>query len=226
MRLVLLALLAIPVIAAAQDDDETWLGAGLYSRPKFDGSSDRRLDPIPVIRYYGSPWFARTTQGILEGGGRWQIGRGTAAGAQLAYEAGPLDHHPGPSLGAHVELDRNVGPAPVNGLLRVRQFLNNGRGIELDARGTIGVYEGYGFAAGLFGQATWASEKSFEAYYAVHDSGLLFTSVGALGSYDVSRRWLLLGSVEDRRLGNNALSSPFVTRRSSAYASLGLAYKY
>ena len=226
MRFVLLVLLVVPLAVAAQDDDETLLGAGLYSRPKFDGSSKRSLDPIPVVRYYGKPWFARTTQGILEGGGRWQIGKGLVAGAQLAYEAGPLDHHPGASIGVHLEVDRMLGPAPLNALVRLRQFLENGRGVEFDARATIGVYEGHGFAAGLFAQATWASEKLFEAYYAVHDSGLLFTSLGALGSYDLSRRWLLLGSVEERRLGDNAMPSPFVERRSSAYASLGLAYRF
>ena len=226
MRFVLLVLLVVPLAVAAQDDDETLLGAGLYSRPKFDGSSKRSLDPIPVVRYYGKPWFARTTQGILEGGGRWQIGKGVVAGAQLAYEAGPLDHHPGASIGVHLEVDRMLGPAPLNALVRLRQFRNNGRGVELDARATISVYEGHGFAAGLFGQATWASEKSFEAYYAVHDSGLLFTSLGALGSYDLSRRWLLLGSVEERRLGDNAMQSAFVERRASAYASLGLAYRF
>jgi len=226
MRFVLLVLLVVPLAVAAQDDDETLLGAGLYSRPKFDGSSHRSLDPIPVVRYYGKPWFARTTQGILEGGGRWQIGKGVVAGAQLAYEAGPLDHHPGASIGVHVEVDRMLGPAPLNALVRLRQFLENGRGVEFDARATVGVYEGHGFAAGLFGQATWASEKSFEAYYAVHDSGLLFTSLGALGSYDLSRRWLLLGSVEERRLGDNAMQSAFVERRASAYASLGLAYRF
>ena len=226
MRFVLLVLLVVPLAVAAQDDDETFLGAGLYSRPKFDGSSHRSLDPIPVVRYYGKPWFARTTQGILEGGGRWQIGKGVAAGAQLAYEAGPLDHHPGASIGAHIEVDRMLGPAPLNALVRLRQFLQNGRGMEFDARATIGVYEGHGFAVGLFGQATWASEKSFEAYYALHDSGLLFASLGALGSYDLSHRWLLLGSLEERRLGDNARQSAFVERRSAAYASLGLAYRF
>ena len=123
-------------------------------------------------------------------------------------------------------MDRMLGPAPLNALVRLRQFLENGRGVEFDARATVGVYEGHGFAAGLFGQATWASEKSFEAYYAVHDSGLLFTSLGALGSYDLSRRWLLLGSVEERRLGDHAMHSAFVERRASAYASLGLAYRF
>src|SRR3989442_9609752 len=137
MRFVLLVLLAVPLAVAAQDDDETLLGAGLYSRPKFDGSSKRSLDPIPVVRYSGKPWFARTTQGILEGGGRWQIGKGVAAGAQLAYEAGPLDHHPGASIGVHLEVDRMLGPVPLNALVRLRQFLPNGRGMEFDARATI-----------------------------------------------------------------------------------------
>lgn len=227
MRLALVLLLLVPLVALADDeDDATFIGAGLYSRPKYDGSSDRRVDPIPQIRYYGQPLFMRTTQGILEGGARWKIGRGTAAGAQVAYESGPLDHHPGASIGGHLELDRNLGPAPLNMLLRLRQFLDNGSGLELDARATLGVYEGYGFAAGIYGQATWANQKSFDAYYAVHDSGLLFTSIGALGSYDLSHRWLLLGSVEERRLGDAAMASPFVQRRSSPYASLGLAYRF
>jgi outer membrane scaffolding protein for murein synthesis (MipA/OmpV family) len=224
MRL-LLPLLFIPLIATAQDDDP-FLGAGVYARPKFDGSASRTVQLIPAVRYYGQRWFARTTQGILEGGARWSLGKGVDAGAQLAYESGPLDHHPGASLGAHLEVDRMLGPAPLNGLVRLRQFLDNGRGLELDARGTVGVYEGHGFAAGLFGQATWASGKAFDAYYAVHESGLLFTSLGALGSYDLSRRWLLLGSLEERRLGERAARSRFVERRSSAYASASLAYVF
>ncbi len=226
MRLILIVLLALPALALAQDDDETWLGAGLYTRPKFDGSSERWLEPIPVVRYYGSPWFARTVQGMLEGGARWKVGKDVAAGAQLAYEDGPLGHHPGASLGAHVEADRTLGPAPLNLLVRLRQFLDNGRGRELDLRATIGVYEGHGFTAGLFAQATWASEKSLEAYYAVKDSGLLFTSLGALGGYTLSRRWLLLASAEQHRLGDAALRSPLVERRTNAYGSLSLAYRF
>ena len=226
MRFVLLVLLVVPLAVAAQDDDETLLGAGLYSRPKFDGSSHRSLDPIPVVRYYGKPWFARTTQGILEGGARWNLREGLDLGAQLAYEQGPQDHDPGASVGVHAEWDSQLGPAPLNVLLRLRQFLDTDRGLQFDTRATLGVYEGHGLAAGVFAQATWASEKSFEAYYAVHDSGLLFTSLGALGSYDLSRRWLLLGSVEERRLGDHAMHSAFVERRASAYASLGLAYRF
>jgi outer membrane scaffolding protein for murein synthesis (MipA/OmpV family) len=225
MRLAILALLALPLAAAAQDDD-TLLGAGLYARPRFDGSTDRTVQLIPVLRYYGQPWFARTTQGVLEGGARWNLRPDIDAGAQLAYEDGPRDHNPGASLGVHLEADRMIGPAPVNGLLRVRQHLRSDRGTQLDARGTVGVYGGHGVAAGLFAQATWASEKSFEAYYGVRESGLLFISLGALASYDLARRWLLVGSIESRRLSDAAARSPIVERRSGVYVSAGIAYRF
>ena len=225
MRLVLLVAAALPVLAAAQDD-YTLFGAGVRTRPKFDGSAERTVDPIPVVRYYGQPWFARTTQGILEGGARWNMRPDLATGVQLAYEEGPLDHDPDASIGVHLEGDRMIGPAPVNGLLRVRQHLNTNRGTELDARATVGVYGGGGVAAGLFAQATWASGKKFEAYYGVHESGLLFVAVGALASYDLTHRWTLVGSIESRRLSDDAARSPIVERRSGIYASAGLAYRF
>src|SRR5207249_3839090 len=108
----------------------------------------------------------------------------------------------------HAEWDRKLGRVPIDGLVRVRQHLDTDRGLQLDARVTAGVYEGHGALAGVFGQFTLASEKFFQAYYGVRESGLLYTSLGALGSYDLARRWVLVGSVEARRLGDNAGRSP------------------
>jgi outer membrane protein len=225
MRLAILLVCALPILATAQDD-YTLFGAGVRTRPKFDGSSDRTVDLIPVVRYYGQPWFARTTQGILEGGARWDMRPGLDTGVQLAYEQGPRDHDPDASIGAHLEADRTIGPVPVNGLLRVRQHLNSNRGTQLDARATAGVYGSHGAALGVFAQGTWASEKSFEAYYGVHESGLLFVSLGVLGSYDFTHRWTLVGSIERRRLSDDAAQSPIVERRSAVYANAGIAYRF
>jgi outer membrane scaffolding protein for murein synthesis (MipA/OmpV family) len=225
MHRLLLVVLVFPALAWAQDEG-TLFGAGVRTRPRFDGSNDRTTDLIPIISYYGKQWFARTTQGILEGGARWSVRKDLDVGAQLAYEQGPQDHSPGASLGVHAEAERNIGPVPVDALLRVRQFLDTDRGVQLDARATVGVYGAHGVLAGVFAQATWASEKSFEAYYGVHQSGLLFTSVGALASYELTHRWQLVGSVESRRLGDKAAESPIVQRRSGVYASAGLAYRF
>ena len=86
MRL-LAILLFIPAVALAQDD-YTLLGLGVRSLPEYDGSSKQELELIPVVRYYGRTLFARTTQGTLEGGARWEVARGLHAGVQLAYVGG------------------------------------------------------------------------------------------------------------------------------------------
>ncbi len=228
-------LLALPVVASAQNtapDDSTLIGAGIYSRPEYDSSNSQTIDLIPVLRYYGKPWFARTTQGILEGGARAELAPGLAIGAQLAYEAGRrasggvsgLD--PGASLGAHLEWDTKLGPAPLNVLFRTRKHLDADRGTQADLRFTAGVYGDSRTQAGVFAQATWANTKSMKSFYGVHDSGLLFTSLGVLGSHDLSRQWVLVGSVEGRRLASTPARSSIVERRTNYYASAGLAYRF
>jgi outer membrane scaffolding protein for murein synthesis (MipA/OmpV family) len=206
--------------------EEILLGAGARNRPVFDGSADQTTDLIPVVRYYGTPWFARTTQGILEGGARFALKPGLDGGVQLAYEAGPRDGDPGASLGLHMELDTKIGPAPLNLLARTRTHLDSDRGSQADVRVTLGVYRRGGLQAGVFGQATWASEKHMQAYYGVGDAGLLFTSAGLLGSYDLARHWVAVASAELRRLASEPSRSAFVQDRTSHYFSAGLAYRF
>lgn len=219
----LFAALLFPLLVQAQ---ETLIGAGVRSRPEFDGFSDRTSDLVPVLRYYGTPWFARTTQGMLEGGARWSVGPGTALGAQLAYEQGPRDKDPGASMGVHAEWDGRLGPVPLDALVRLRQHTDANRGLQADLRLTAGVYEGHGVLAGVFGQVTYANEDYYRAYYEVDSSGIVYASFGALASYDLSHRWVLVGSVERRRLTDDAARSPLVAQRSASYATLGLAYRF
>jgi outer membrane scaffolding protein for murein synthesis (MipA/OmpV family) len=219
---VLFALL-VPLSLQAQD---ILLGAGARNRPVYDGSGEQTTDLIPVVRYYGRPWFARTTQGLLEGGARYALNPGLDGGVQFAYEQGPRDGDPGASLGLHMELDTTIGPAPLNVLARTRTHLDSDRGSEADVRATIGLYGSRGLALGVFGQGTWANEKHTEAYYGVRHAGLLFTSVGILGSYDLARRWVAVASAELRRLASEPSRSAFVQDRTNYYFSAGLAYRF
>ncbi|MDF3011235.1 MAG: MltA-interacting protein MipA, partial [Burkholderiales bacterium] len=187
---------------------------------------EQTTDLIPVVRYYGRPWFARTTQGLLEGGARYALNPGLDGGVQFAYEQGPRDGDPGASLGLHMELDTTIGPAPLNVLARTRTHLDSDRGSEADVRATIGLYGSRGLQLGVFGQGTWANEKHTEAYYGVRHAGLLFTSVGILGSYDLARRWVAVASAELRRLASEPSRSAFVQDRTNYYFSAGLAYRF
>jgi len=226
-------LLLLPAAALAADErpqDElgTLLGLGVRSRPDYDGASKQVLQPFPMVRYYGPVLFARTTQGVLEGGARAELARGFFAGAQLAYEEGNdrtgLD--PGASAGIHLEWDTKAGPAPVNLLARTRFHLDSDRGAQTDLRGTVGVYGRHGLLVGVYAQATWASDEWVRSYYTTGDGGLLFTALGAEGAYDLSRKWVLFASVQLRRLQGDAATSPITEERTNYFASLALAYRF
>jgi outer membrane scaffolding protein for murein synthesis (MipA/OmpV family) len=80
--------------------------------------------------------------------------------------------------------------------------------------------------AGVFAQFTWASSRYLQAFYGGSGSGPLNAGVGALASYELGPSWLLLGSVELRRLLGDAASSALTETRDSYYASASVAYRF
>ena len=254
MRKLLLLLLA-PLAAQAQMQvpDYNWLGAGVRARPAYDGSAAKETELIPSIRYFGGPWFARTTQGMLEGGARLEVTRDLHLGAQLAYEVGRKsseavflasrnvpDIDPGVSLGVHAEWDAHIGPAPTTLLARLRRLVESDRGAQADLRYTVGVFGMGPVSAALFFQGTWASAKSNQSYYGVSNDvsattglpayspggGLLYTTGGVLYGIDIGTKWMIIGNLEARRLQGAAARSPLVEQPTSRYASASLAYKF
>jgi outer membrane scaffolding protein for murein synthesis (MipA/OmpV family) len=245
--------LMLPWAAFAELSNDALLGPGLRSRPAYDGSASQRLELVPVVRYFGQPWFVRSTQGVLEGGVRLELVPGLNVGAQLAYEPGRKtgesdflksrnvsDIDPGASLGLHLEWDHMFGPMPVTLLVRTRQRTDFDLGAQADLRLSAGVYRSGRVAAGVYTQATWANAKSAESFYGITSlqssvtglsalrvgSGWLFSSVGLLGSIDLSRNWMLVGSMEARRLQGDAARSPFAQRMSNYYVNTGIAYHF
>src|SRR5438309_912613 len=180
-RCLALALLLIaPLAALAQNvvPDYAWIGAGVRTRPAYDGSNAQRTDLIPTVRVYGEPWFARTTQGILEGGAKMQLARGLNVGAQLAYEGGRLasesdflggnnvpDIKPGASVGLHVEWDQKLGPMPLTLLARARRFADSDRGPQADLRLPAGAYGRGAITAGALIQGPPANSKPSQSCY-------------------------------------------------------------
>jgi outer membrane scaffolding protein for murein synthesis (MipA/OmpV family) len=250
----LLALLCSPAFAQVAPDDYTLLGAAVRTRPAYDGSRSQTTDLVPVIRYYGQPLFARTTQGMLEGGLHWNLGSGLAAGFQLAYEEGRdnsessfLREHnftddidAGGSLGAHVEWDTKVGPAPVGLLARYRQNVDSDRGALVDLRLNVGVYGDRGATLVVFSEASWGSGNANGTFYRVTPqqsaasgfaayepgSGLRHVALGLIGGYDFSRHWSLVASASQRWLQGDVAKSPLVEKKGNTYANAGIAYRF
>ena len=245
------ALMSSAVLAELSNDG--LIGPGLRSRPAYDGSDSQRTELVPVLRYFGPLLFARSTQGVLEGGLRVALAPGLHAGAQLAYEGGRrasesdllarhgiADIQRGASLGLQLEWDQSLGPMPFTLLVRARQNTDADLGAQVDTRLSAGVFKRGSVSAGVYVQGLWANAKSAKAYYGITaqqsaisglppfsaGNGWLAASAGLLGSVDISPQWVVVGSLEARRLRGDAAHSPLVERRSSHYLNAGLAYRF
>lgn len=251
--LVVLVTTFTPAQAEETPPVSTFIGAGIWSRPAYTGADSNRTTLIPELRYYGKPWFVRTTFGVLEGGMRYQALSGLTLGAQVAYEGNRnsdesafLSAHnlpslnPSLSLGFHAELVKKLGPMPVAALLRYRQDIDNNRGAQTDLRLEAGIFSGGGLNAGIFLQSTLADKKSNNYYYGIStqqsvssslsafdaQSGEMFSAYGLFFSYDLNPEWIVLGNVESRQVQGAVNDSPLVQQSSNAYLSLGLAYQF
>ena len=239
--------------ASAELSGDSLLGPALRFQPAYDGSAQQRWQMVPVLRYFGTYWFARSTQDILETGLRMQLMPGLHVGAQLAYEPGRLqaeapflrthelpDIDPGSSLGAHLEWDHFFGSCPVTLLLRARRFTDVRRGTQVDTRISAGMLRLGAFATALFAETTWANAQSIKSMYGVNarqadvsglpefnaGGGLLSVNMGIGWRWNLWRNWVLVGDVEVHRLVNSVARSPLVERRANSYEVLGVAYSF
>ena len=233
----------LPLLAQGQESDPSLLGGALWRRPAYDGSASMVTQPVPIISYEGYPWFARTLQGVLEGGLRKQLAHRLSFGVQLAYESGretsesellrsinAPNIQPSASVGAHVEWNPRLGPVPLWLLARVRHAVDVDHGLQADLRATVGVLDKARWQAAVYGQATWGDARSVRTFYGAPGfdpgGGLLSGGLGFFLLYDLSSRWVVMGSVERHRLYGDAVTSPFTERRSNTYGFVGPAYKF
>lgn len=209
--------------ARAQD---SLIGAGVQHRPSYDGSDVFEGNAVPVLRFSRGAWFARTTDGLAETGAQFSLGEGVMAGLQASYESGPRDDDPGLAAGAHVEWKTHVGPAPVYTLARWRKHLESEKGSSVDARVAAGLYQRGRVTAGAMGQVAWADEVYRFAYYGVHESGLLYGSLGLFASYEITTSLTGVGGMEVRQLASDLERSEFVEHRTNGYFNVGVTYRF
>ena len=234
-------------------DSESYVGMGVRVRPAYEGAGSNRVDAIPYVRWYGDHLYARTTQGILEGGWRTHPFAGIVLGAQLSYEEGREadesaflkergfeDLDPSASIGLHAEGDWKIGPVPLNALLRYRHDVDSDNGDQVDLRVTAGILDWNGLRAGLFGQLTWGDRDSMQRAFGITSaqsattslpayapgSGLRSSQIGITGDIDIARHWVGLWGIHLDVLQDDAADSPITRDRSNWFANAGIAYRF
>lgn len=250
---VLLVCLLMSPIVRAELSDDSWVGPGMRLQPAYDGSSTQRLQFVPVVRYFGDPWFLRSTQDVLETGVRMELAAGLHLGTQVAYEPGRkaqespflASHHVpdvdrGASFGGQCEWDHLFGRVPVTVVARLRQHTDLARGLQADVRVSAGILRHGRVGAGVYVESTWASARSVDRFYGitpalapvtglptfVGSAGWLTGVYGIGARLDLSRKWVVVAAAESHQLLGAATRSPLVERADNTYITFGFAYRF
>ncbi|MEP9357037.1 MipA/OmpV family protein [Xanthobacter sp. KR7-65] len=219
------------------------LGGGALIAPKFEGSDEYEVSPVPFVSAAFGDWMTFDPRGATVGlrpiGGvhlsarlGYDTGRqkddsahlrglgdidfGAVLGVRAAYQAGPLEFY--------TALDRIVGGS-------------DGLQARFGADASFS-YERFRITAGI--SATWSDETYMSAYFGVTPlqslrSGLPIYSLGAglkrfdvtaAATYMVTDKWLVRGQAGFGYLLGDAGDSPIVQSKSQPSGMLTIGYRF
>ncbi len=243
---VFLLLLALtpPLMA----EESTLLGLAVQRDAAYLGASENKLLPVPLIDWQKDNFFTRSGRGMEEAGINWQLGNGFALGSQLALELGRStddstqlqqlqmpDIAYGVSVGVHAEYLTQIGPAPLKGILRLRQRSGASRGALVDLRFDLGIYDAYTIGLKTYLELTWANKTAMESDFGLKSSNAAYGGLlpyepdadlrdvvlGIAGKIDISQDWMAIAAIEHKQLKGDAAASPLVEQKNTNVLTLG-----
>lgn len=224
-------------------DWEVTVGAGAIYAPKFEGSKDLEVMPVPFISAtfgdvvhigpegltvdaYKTENFTVSAKGGYEFGrdekdsshlrGLGDIGGGGVLGGIIAYELGPVQ--------LTAEIDKTFGGS---------------KGLTGKLGAEVSHFQGqFIFSAGA--SATWADKKHMKSYFGVTqaqsagsglaayeaDSGFKRVDLTASITYMASENWFIRGQAELGILTGDARNSPVVQKNTQPSAMMFVGYKF
>ncbi|PYE86590.1 MipA/OmpV family protein [Phyllobacterium leguminum] len=218
-------------------------GGGAY-KPKYEGSDEFEVSPIPFIIFKYGDWLEIDPGGVsvtvldtngftldakvgYESGrdeddgdrlkGLGEIDAGATVGAKLAYDLGPVELYAG--------IDQTIGGS---------KSLLGTFGAEYSAPVTERL------VLGVQAEATWANEEHMQAYFGVDaaqsarsglseykpGAGIKRVDFSASATYALSENWMVRGQAGIGVLTGDAADSPVVEKKMQPSVSAFVGYKF
>ncbi|KVN41152.1 MipA/OmpV family protein [Burkholderia ubonensis] len=238
-------LLSASAVLAASAHAAGALGLGLNVAPKYEGGSDYRVVPLPLVNYKKGYLFVND----LSAGVRFPLGAGFSTGllAAVAFGrdeddssrlAGTDDIATTALLGGFVDWQHGGWSASV----KILQATHSGYGLVVRAGGAytamLSPKDVVRFGIG----ATWGNNGHLSTYFGVTDAEAM-RSNGNLKPYSISsgfksvdanvawihhfnRQWSTVAIVGVKSLVGDAADSPIVEKRTSVLSTVGVTYKF
>lgn len=253
---VILALLAIPVLAAEQKQGNVLtLGGGVDVAPRYSGSDKSRVSAAQVVDYsMANGFFISTTRGIGYGNNIGNLDYNAA----VSYRTGRKDKDvSSDSISSGSDYLRGMGDIKGSAIVvpglgyKVTDWLNlqlqaeipvserdNGEAVHFGISSPLYTSSKNAVTLGLTG--SWGSGKYMQTYYGVnaaqsaasgfarHDAGagIYAWSMNLDWTYRLTSRWSVLTSAGVTQLTGDAGDSPIVQRKTSPTGSLKVTYSF
>lgn len=221
------------------------VGGAVYAGPRYMGSDENRVVPLPVVSYrWGDGWFAGTGNGI---GYEFSRQRGTRFGVRATFDAGRRESRSDALRGMG-----NINPHPEIGVYfnqALVQDLQLTTSLRFGAAGTglladIGLGTGFDLGSSVTlrvaGLATLANGHYMQEFFGVTaeqaaasgypetnaSSGVRDIRANLSLFWAVSPEWLATGTLVVRSLSGDARSSPLTRDATNVSALLSLSYRF
>ncbi len=229
--------------AHAAESDRLKIGAGAAVIPRFEGSDEYRVRPVPLIDFQKGRFFARTGDGIglnIVQTSRFTMGAGVNwmkgyRDSDVPDGIGKLSD----ALGGRLFVSTRVAGA-VATLSATQAITKSERGLVANAR----VSYPYTLTERLklipSVSVNWANAKYMDSYFGVNagqsaasglaqyrpSAGFKDVSLRLAVNYELTKDWSVSGAVGASRLLGDAADSPLVERKSQLQAMAGVAYTF
>lgn len=253
---VVLALLALPVLAAEQkQSNELVLGGGVDVAPRYSGSDKSRVTTALVLDYaMANGLFVSSTRGLGYGN---NIGKFNYSAA-LSYRAGRKDRDvDSDSISSGSDDLRGMGEikGSVIGVPALGYEVTDWLTVQLQAEVPVserdnGTAVRFGIVSPLYTSSknavtlalngSWGTSKYMQTYYGVSasqsaasgftrydaGSGIYAWSTNIDWTYKINQDWSVITETGFTRLTGDARNSPIVQRKISPTGSLKVTYSF
>ncbi len=232
---------------------EATLGLGIATGPKYEGSKENRVSPIPLIdvnfnwnglsvgakgvewKFINQPVIVGLTLGY-DGGRKDKDSKSFSTGSDFLRGMGEIDA----TVEYGLSLSTEPLGLPLSATLRKAPSGKGHGGTLLDLGAYIPFEVVAGLGTGVSIGATYADKNYTQSYFgvtpvqagrtnfAVYTPGAGFksASLGVDASYSLTKNWIVNGGVTASRLLGDAANSPIVQRKNNVNAVLLFGYKF
>lgn len=235
--------------ARAESGGANFIGMGVGAVPVYEGSSEYRALPVPLINYHSGNFFISPRAGLPAMGLKMDLAPDWTAGAFVGMALGrkasdsdltkgleDIDFHG--TYGAFVEW----APGPYSLIVAYRQAAHSGYGGTLDLRATYNAWQDSSNRVTLSASTQWANDDAMQTWFGVTPSqaarshaGLEtyspssgFKSAALFGTWAhrIDPSWSTVTTVGVNTLVGDARDSPLTERTTNVFANVGVIYTF